>query len=675
MSSVVEVFRGDNGALVVNASQIGLGPIAEAVNMLGDGDPFQQQAMAAMASWANAARPPAGRQLHGIFDRNAYVAPDEAYGKMRVARRAASKDDIVGRAMRTTEALSYRRVEIRCADLDQKDLWNQIAADLNLDARLRELHRVLFTDSQAVVATWWGRKTYKLRRKTKGGQTGRRSFDLTVPLAMSLIDTTRVTPIGILGFNQERLAFIATPLEAEYLDAMLARRDGLPVPRRSGLQRETTVYNDFGQRMLEPTVPESGMVMIDPVMARLITGRYVPDYIENEQLRADGVDPTHLFAFDPRFVFRHCRTRPQFQRFASVDLEIVFELLDAKRQLRQVDRAHLIGGANYIVLITKGTDQRPAEQTEIDNLRAHVKVMGQIPFFIGDHRLNIEIVTPKQDHVLSQEKHDVIDNRISAAVYGMFTSTGKGNDDPLKAGRLVATGLESERHMLGRSLEALLFQSIRDANPNTLTERAKLVHQPGSISLTFDSSWATFLLDMREGRMISRDTLLSQMGLDQADEALLMQLEAEEYDPIFKEMVPHSANPGQQQVAVDDPAQQRSAQRRAGRRQGGTKDGGGRAPGTQQGKESVDPRRSDTGPTRRPRADVAEAIAEITGGPVPDTWSDVQTALVGLPRPQLVAIAGAVEQKVPRRHRLRAEDLAAAILERADDVDDDEDPT
>lgn len=42
-------------------------------------------------------------------------------------------------------------------------------------------------------------------------------------------------------------------------------------------------------------------------------------------------------------------------------MKSIFELLDLKQQLRQMDRAHLIGGSNFIVLMTMGDkDHYPA---------------------------------------------------------------------------------------------------------------------------------------------------------------------------------------------------------------------------------------------------------------------------------------------------------------------------
>lgn len=653
MGSMIEVFRGDNGALVVNASgvdQLGLVP----AGLDGSSDPTAQRVLAAMASWVGSTRPPASRRVNGIFDRDRYVNPNTTYDKIRVAR-AALRDDIVGGAADVTEALAHNAVSIYAADLEQQDVWNQIIADLDLDSRLREMWRTLYTDSQVVVATWWGRKTYTPRTPTASGQKNRKKYDLTVPLHLSLLDTTKVTPIGSLMFNQERLAFVASPEEAFFLDSILAARDGITPPTRGRPMGRIERRDAYGRMLLSPTVPDSGLALHDPIIERIITSRYTPPLFEAEQLRADGVDPEHLFAFDPRFVWRHTLTRPQYQRFADVRLESVFELLDLKTQLRQMDRAHLIGGANYIVLVTKGSDAHAAEQREIDNLRANVHTLGQLPVLVGDHRLSVEIVTPKMDATLDQKRHDTLDVRISARVYGTFAATGADTSDPIKAGRVISRGLESRRRMERRSFEMNVAQKIRDANPSVMTERAKLLYHPGTISLAFDSAWATFLLDMREAREISRGTLLSQMDLDQADEAAQRTREADLYDETFGTIVPHGYNGDED--GGDDGSLRRSRQRSAGRRLGGRRNGGGAAPGTRQGQETIDPRRSDTGPTKRRGA--ADALHEVLGLPADASTEDMVAALDGMQRPDLIAVASYFE--ISGRHRARAADLRLSV--------------
>jgi hypothetical protein len=79
-------------------------------------------------------------------------------------------------------------------------------------------------------------------------------------------------------------------------------------------------------------------------------------------------------------------------------------MLDLKRQLMNADRASLIGAANYILLVRKGTDQRPAQQEEIDNLKENYNFIAKMPVIISDHRLEIDIIAPKIDLTLQSRR-------------------------------------------------------------------------------------------------------------------------------------------------------------------------------------------------------------------------------------------------------------------------------
>jgi hypothetical protein len=369
-------------------------------------------------------------------------------------------------------------------------------------------------------------------------------------------------------------------------------------------------------------------------------GPYQPDDGERRWMGEMNIAADRLFELNPATVFRHTATRPDFQRFATVRMKSVFELLDLKTQLRAMDRAHLIGGTNFIVLITKGTDDRPATPAEVTNLQMQVRTVARLPVLVGDHRLKVEIVTPKLDATLKGERYNTIDARITARLYQMFMlgnyAAGGGSDDSVKLAKFIAKGLESRRHMLRRTLEDAIFTPMFARN-ETLETAPKLLFHPKQIALDFDSAWATFLLDLREANEVSRNTILSQFDLDQADEARMLQREAEQFDDIFMTQVPFAApNP---KIAPDAPGTKpglvprkggavprggqaapanvpphahtpdgqtvpvvparvrksakkapaapqpstRSATRQGGRQGGGTRNGGGAAPGSGQG--------------------------------------------------------------------------------------------
>lgn len=527
----------------------------------------QHPIVAAMVRWASdLTRTSARTRAGGIFDRDRYVAPANVFDQMRLAYDAADRDDVVSGVLEATESLALARMSIFAEDADEEDVYNQIAADLDLDARLREMWRELFTVSTFVAAVWWGRKTYRVRGKSAEGIKRKKTYDLRVPEGITLIDPLKVVPVGSLLFNQEQLAYRAERKEAALFERVLNRE------------------------------------ISDPAIERLIVAPYEADEnVDAEWLQGLGVSRQEkLFLLNPTSVFRHTATRPQYQPFAAVRLRSVFELLDLKIQLREMDRAHLVGGTNFIVVITKGTDAHPAKPAEVANLQAQVRTVARLPVIVGDHRLNVEIITPRLDNTIKAERYNALDSRITGRLYLTLISgayqTGTTGDDSVKLTKVIARGLESRRHMLRRAVERYILKPLFDQNDG-LETKPKLRFHPKNIALDFDAAFASFLLDLRDSHEISRETILSQFDMDQDDEARLVERERELFDEIFQTTTPfdspennlrRSGQPPAQPPAEEPPAEpnDRTNQRRSGRR------GGGAAPGSGQGQPPRRPRRT-----------------------------------------------------------------------------------
>lgn len=545
------------GFFVSNSSDVATRQVMSALQS-------QAPEIAALARWS-ANTQGFGSRAGGLFDRDKFVTPEKIYDQMLLAQYASESDDVVSNVLESTESLAFSKMSFYCDDEDEEDVWNQIAADIDLDARLREMWRELFTVSQFYCAVWWGQKTYKVRGKTNKGNEKRKTFkDLKVPTALTMLDPLKVVPIGMSMFNRERLAWIADRSESDRYEAVLA----------------------------DP--------LSDPILGRLLLRRYEPSREEVARLSEAGFNVGaggRLFELNPDAVFRHTATRPQYQHFASVRMRSVFELLDLKNQLRQMDRAHLIGATNFIVVITKGSDLLPAKPAEIENLQAQVRTVARVPVLVGDHRLKVEIVTPKIDQTLSAERYNAIDSRLTARLYQMFLlgnfAAGASNDKSENLMKVVARGMESRRQMIKRSLERQIFQAAVARNQD-LTSRPELRFHPRQIALDFDSNFASFLLELRAANEISRETILSQFDMDQDDEFRMLEREREKYDDVFMTQVPFAApNPA-------NPAPMSTTQKKAaGRIGGGNRNGGGAAPGTGQGQAPRRPRKtSDQGKTK-----------------------------------------------------------------------------
>lgn len=216
---------------------------------------------------------------------------------MRVAYHAAETDDVVAGVLEMTEALAFGRISIDPNDPDEADIWNQIAEDLELGRRLREMWREDFTVSQVYAGVWWETKSYKVQGRSDSGVKRKKKFEnLKVPTGITILDPLKIVPVGNMFFNKEQLAYMADN-GSEY-DLIQATIDG-------------TANNP------------------DPLIKQLMLKPYQPDDVERRMLADDGINPGRLYLLNQDNVWRHNDTRPQYQRFATVRMRSLFELLIA----------------------------------------------------------------------------------------------------------------------------------------------------------------------------------------------------------------------------------------------------------------------------------------------------------------------------------------------------------
>jgi hypothetical protein len=461
----------------------------------------QHPEIASLMRWGNSTQ--AVGRGGGIFQRDRYVTPAKIFDQFRVALDASESDDVVSGVAEMTESLAFNAVVVECLDEDEQDIWNQILEDLDLEARLREMWRELFVVSQCYVASLWETKSYKVRGRTGAGNKKKRTFNVNVPTHLTVLDPLKVLPVGNFMFGQERLVYIANRSEVEDFDNVLAGKNSS-----------------------------------DLIVTQLIKEKYTPSTSEKKFLQ-ENVDSNldNLYLLNPKRVFRHCATRPGYTRFATVRMKSVFELLDIKQQLRQMDRAHLIGASNFIVLVKKGSDQMPAQPVELNALANQVKSLARVPIIIGDHRLAVEIVTPKTDVALQPEKYNTLDSRITARLFQLFNSgnyaAGAKGDDSIKLARMVARGMEARRGSMGLTLmKHLLIPAFNDNA--ALTSRPVLNFKPRRIALDFDPNVLNFMQELRDRGDLSRETLLSEMDITQHEEANRRERERENWDDIFE---------------------------------------------------------------------------------------------------------------------------------------------
>lgn len=482
---------------VMNTTMVSTGEIA--------GDPQVQKLAREISRWVDDTRTPS---RGGMFDRHTYTPPNNPYDQMRSARHAVLEDDIVGGIADVTESIAFSGgLKWEAEDADDADVFNQIAADLNLDNTIRTMWREAFTLDQFVAVKLWGYSDYTVRGTTTKGNQRKKRYRVWCPQRITILNSEHVVPIGVGPLRDDALAWNANPSEIFNFEAA-----------------------DRGD-------------VIDPLMTEFFTGLYTPGDAEKVELSSWGVYGERLLAMNPAWVFRHCHNRPDYAKFPDLRMRSVFPLLDLKRQLMASDRAALIGAANYILLIRKGSDAAPATQTEVDHLKQNYNFLAKLPVIISDHRLEIDVIAPRLDFVLKQDAYDVLDNKILMRVLAAFLPPKMRTFDPPSFNDLIATSLQNRRHMIKRTLERELAKAIVEhpKNVGLFSGKPSLVFTPRTVSIGIDDAVMSALLALRTQREISRDTILEHLGLDEATEAQRLEYEAEFYDDIFKTQIPFAS--------------------------------------------------------------------------------------------------------------------------------------
>lgn len=475
----------------------------------------------------------------GLFSQNKYVSPDSIFGEFITANEAARSDDVISNALDTTENLAFKRARIDSLsdnpDADDLDVWNQIIDDLDLVRRMREAWRELFIVSQCYPAVAWTRKKYRPKTKTDLGKRSKKVYDLVVPRGITYLDPLKVVPMGNFMFGQEDLVYIADPAEKDRLDSSLA-----------------------------------GDNKADMVVSQLILGRYEASSAELSDIRKvtkgkGSIREDSLYLLNPENVWRITLTRPDYQRFADVRLRSVFELLDLKHNLREMDRADILGNLNAIILVKKGSKERPGQPAELAQAAAQVQQSSRLPIIVSDERLEIEIITRKTDHTLRPERYNMIDSRIAGRVYQALVTgsynLGTATDTSINLFKIIASSMQARRDNIRESIQDKVVDQIYERN-SKLTEIPELAFNPSRIAIEFDPHFTQVVYDLFIQGQVSHETVLGEVDISLEAEAVKKAREKALYGDIFQEVsVPGATNTG-------DP-------KTDGRTGGGNNNGGG----------------------------------------------------------------------------------------------------
>ena len=486
-----------------------------------------------------------------VFNRGRWENARHTFAIMSGCAWAVENDDVLSTLADVTEGLAFSKCRFEAFDDDQEDVWNQWAAEIDIDSLLRQLYRELFKVSQWYLGIQWGMREYTVRdeavttvvedmkdelevrsaeatgieappkKSRKGNRSRKKKFKMRVPVGFHIFDPTKIMPVGMGVFGKPRYAYIASRSEEKAFAKVLG-----------------------------------GDVVDGPVLA-LVEGKYFPSADDKAACAEVGVDARNLWLLRADSVFGHTVTKSHYERFATPRLKSCLQIIEMKGHLRASDRAALIGATNFIVVITKGTDKLPAKPVEIENLREQARVIARMPVLVGDHRLEVKIVSPNLDNTLMEGRWQVLDSRLVFRALQTFSpvvqgGAGGGGTGVSEMSRVVARGLENRRHQLVRSLERFVFREIKERSEG-LDEMPSLEFTPKRITLDFDADVVQAILKLRDRGDISRETTLEELDFDQDIEVIRRAKEKLIYDDVFQSSTPFSS-PEANPFGAEDPA-------------------------------------------------------------------------------------------------------------------------
>jgi hypothetical protein len=457
-----------------------------------------------------------------ILARGRFQTPRNITEEIILARDLAERDDDIASTMGAMLACAFGDgMQNNHEDEVTIALFNEIAKAANLDGTFEEIYREFLIAGQFTTATMFQSKevTYKPVDADRA-----RTRTIRAP-RIGVIPAENVLPIGNDMFGTAPLYYRP----------------------RTGAQEEW--LREFFSPSTSPG-RKAEMRRQDPVLTTmLVEERQLSDPAlrVNSLYEADNPNPASgewVYRLNPTIVARTTMPKgawPQPRPLMTRN----FPLLEAKRLLNLMDYALLEGGANFLVVAKKGTDQRPALPPEVANLHDVIKRAARSGVIIGDHRLSIEIITPDLTELLNESKRGLIARKLSKALmrlpdYG--SDSGSSGQGVLADTEVITRVIASDRRKIKRHIENNVYDEAANRNDP--------IAGPASIwfpkIMLQGSQWFTdFVLKLRDRGDISRKTAIEAGGF--AFEAEVQQRKREKSSGVDRALTPAAVpftNPG-----------------------------------------------------------------------------------------------------------------------------------
>lgn len=416
-----------------------------------------------------------------FMTRRRFETPANVFDEIKLARELATRDDDVRATIGAMLALAYGTGMENFHDDEQTTaLFNEIAGNANLDDTLPRIYRELLISGSVTTVQLFTRE----------------QFEWT-PVGTDTVQKKLVSAPLVGTLPAEHIRVIDSDLFAQGTLAM------------------DVSYDDRLRKWLEEyfnkdTTParKADMGRNDRVTAAMFTAPYEVPYDDPDMTIAGKT----LYKLNPRMVSRLKMATDE--KYPTPPLAANFALLEAKRLLNVMDYALLQGGANFIVVAKQGSDQRPAQQEEVDGLMDTVRRASATGVIVGDHRLSFDIITPDLKELLSQEKRRLIGRKLAYLLLRVPDAISEEESEGIKALNEIATRvIAADRHSIKRHIERVTYKEVVRRNRDTFKKGpAKLWHPAIMLS---GSQWFTdFVLKLRDRGDIPRKWAVESGGFD-----------------------------------------------------------------------------------------------------------------------------------------------------------------
>lgn len=422
-------------------------------------------------------------QQGSLLARSEFKVPSNIIDEIRLARDLAERDDDVRSALAWSVASAFKDGSKNFHMDDRtRALFDEMWEEGNISHALKDMYREYLISAQINTVSLYTRTDVEFQLF---GSEELETESLAVP-RIGVLPAEQIRIVGNDMFGTGRLA----------MD-----------PESESLRRWLDEYFDPNTSAGR----KHAMGMEDRVSAAMFTGVYEVDAFSSDAEEMSSFS-SKLYLLNPNMVHRSTMPKGSW-KYPRPPLTANFALLEAKRLLNIMDYALLQGGSNFIVIAKKGSDQIPAEKAEVVGLRETVRRASKTGVIVGDHRLDVEILTPDLKELLSPSKRRLLGRKLAMS---MLRVPEHGTEEPggegMKAELTQMTDvITSDRNDIARHVEQHVYKQTRRRNRKVFTKGTPDIWFPRLI-LQDSNFFNEYVLKLRDRGDIPRRWAVEAAG-------------------------------------------------------------------------------------------------------------------------------------------------------------------